>query len=107
MRGNNEREHMATVAVKERPILFSGEMVRAILDGRKTQTRRVCAEILGNYVPNEGLDTAPDVATYDKGFGAYWSEQTRVDDVRHMFLKCPYGKPGDRLWIKTGYRTRY
>lgn len=59
--------------MKEHPILFSGEMVRAILDGRKTQTRRV--------VKNPGrLD-----GLMLKGEEAEW---------------CPYGQPGDRLWVK-------
>ena len=68
---------------KCRPILFSGEMVRAILDGRKMQTRRVIKP-----QPEHELGELPGPAWND-GF---------VD------VRCPYGRPGDRLWVKESYR---
>ena len=61
--------------MKERPILFSGPMVRAILDGRKTQTRRP-------------VKPQPFVAT------------TSMFDIS----KCPLGQPGDRLWVRETWR---
>lgn len=71
-------------AVRERPILFSGAMIRAILDGRKTMTRRVCkpaeAEALSFVV--------------DCGNGRWGDEEGSVQ------FPCPYGQPGDRLWVK-------
>jgi hypothetical protein len=63
--------------MKERPILFSGSMVTAILDGRKTQTRRVI-----KHQP------------YDNGL---WPRGTPPGASE---LDCPYGKPGDRLWVR-------
>ena len=63
--------------MKERPIIFSGPMVRAILDGRKTQTRRVIKN------PPIGIGETPVDAT---------------DLVAR--IACPYGQPGDRLWVR-------
>lgn len=66
--------------MRERPILFSAAMVRAILEGRKTQTRRV--------VKRCGL----------------W-ESTGGDGMRPMPEACPYGQPGDRLWVRETWGT--
>ncbi|MFO6991719.1 hypothetical protein P3C81_28230, partial [Pseudomonas aeruginosa] len=69
---------------KERPILFSGPMVRAILEGRKTVTRRVVTpqpDFLGSMVdPNTPFKT--------------------LDAGLHARITCPYGQPGDRLWVR-------
>lgn len=74
---------------KERPILFSGEMVRAILEGRKTQTRRVVKP------QPEQRDDGWHVAT--KPRSGYSSESTMCSLLP---MYCPYGKPGDRLWVR-------
>ncbi|POA26376.1 MULTISPECIES: hypothetical protein [unclassified Pseudomonas] len=72
--------------VKERPILFSAPMVRAILDGRKTVTRR----------PVKGLSTCFAVTT-----AADESPLNSVCwNVGGPIIRCPYGKPGDRLWVR-------
>lgn len=81
--------------IKERPILFSGEMVRAILEGRKTQTRRVV-----NPQPDDsGLwndDKYPRSIISDL---SGWNGTVDATGESRQF-KCPYGKPGDRLWVR-------
>lgn len=76
--------------MKERPIIFNGEMVKAILDNRKKQTRRIVK-------PQPG-----------------WNERIEDLDVNNEYpgccfavignsmseIKCPYGQPGDRLWVR-------
>ncbi|KVO95518.1 hypothetical protein WL21_32680 [Burkholderia ubonensis] len=88
----------------ERPILFSGPMVRAILDGRKTQTRRVaiskrsCIDFIGGG-PKDGPDWN-DPACWgfeDANTGVWWA--LRGDDQCRQ-LPCPHGEPGDRLWVR-------
>ncbi len=74
--------------MKERPIIFNAEMVRAILDGRKTQTRRIVA----NVQPDNCLTLRKPTKT--KG-GTY----THVIDAPKHDL-CPFGKVGDRLWVR-------
>lgn len=70
---------------KERPILFSGEMVRAILDGRKTQTRRV-------------IKPQPTGSKYWTEFeGAFYPSNFKA--IPEM-MRCPYGVPGDLLWVR-------
>lgn len=71
--------------VKERPILFSGDMVRAILDGRKMVTRRIAKPV-----------KHPDLGNiYTPGALVLESEPQHVID-----RGCPYGQPGDRLWVR-------
>jgi len=77
--------------MKERPILFSGEMVRAILDGRKTMTRRVIKP-----QPPISWDVCEPVEHTSGVFCFYRSSDTDF----HGYKKCPYGQHGDRLWVK-------
>jgi hypothetical protein len=73
--------------MKKRPIIFSGPMVRAILDGRKTQTRRVI----------RGAHGAASI--YAGNRDGLWVIQ-RFGDAAQAVIRCPYGCPGDRLWVK-------
>lgn len=107
--------------MKERPIIFSGPIINAILAGRKTQTRRVIkcncnclhnGKLLGEW----GLSKPPYRWTGAKDdalwqlFGESpvvgdWVEwfQTDVDDYASEKVPCPYGKPGDRLWVRESW----
>ena len=82
----------------ERPILFSGPMVRAILEGRKTMTRRVFKpeNIVIDEYPGGGLRyrtyARKDGDLYETGVGSF--------SPGNWLHYCPYGVPGDRLWVK-------
>lgn len=78
--------------MKERPILFSAPMVRALLEGRKTQTRRV-AEIAS-------LGTASKPFPYLNRQGNQVWGMRAGGILEHKNVKCPYGQPGDRLWVR-------
>jgi hypothetical protein len=91
--------------VRGRPILFIGPMVRAILDGQKTETRRLvkaktqpwehhheesgCCPSDWTPVPEEKLH--PDQA------GWWWATACHADEP---IGRCPYGEPGDQLWVR-------
>lgn len=98
--------------MKERGMIFNGEMVRAILDGRKTQTRR---EVKLN------LDIACLATTYDwaaslaaNHYQGLTEEQIqqKAESLRGVIhpvilgngqmvsIICPHGKPGDRIWVR-------
>lgn len=94
--------------MKERPILFSGAMVRALLDGSKTQTRRVCksqpysnghgwdgSDIMchNDYLPPSAMlmDYREDGTTYTTSNMEGWD------------FCCPYGQPGDQLWVRESF----
>jgi hypothetical protein len=81
--------------VKERPILFSAPMVRAILEGRKTQTRRVLKHqpIRCNEFPVLLFPQSKDEAIEQTGY--IWPNAK--DQIVAL---CPYGQPGDRLWVR-------
>ena len=77
--------------MKERGMIFNGEMVRAILDGRKTQTRRI-------------VKPQPELT---KGSGFSWNgalygagSDDRETNRNFAHVKCPHGKPGDRIWVR-------
>lgn len=87
--------------MKERPILFSGAMVRAILDGRKMMTRRVIKPQPSNS-HWEGMvkDYSLTVHTPDPGYVRF---QHNIDCNREWatpMIVCPYGTVGDRLWVR-------
>ena len=83
-------------AFKERPILFSAPMVRALLDGSKTQTRRIF-KLPPGCSWYDGLGGEKDGWLQDDTGPAWWhvSEQ-----------RCPYGQPGDRLWVREAWAPR-
>lgn len=111
--------------MKEIPILMTGTNVVAILEGRKTQTRRI-------------MKPQPEDSEYNPGSFSVWYKQPKTEThhgkrknpatgewenhesttlkgslihaqvTKDWFLQnCPYGQPGDRLWVKEAYRTSW
>lgn len=85
--------------MKERPILFSAPMVRAILEGRKTQTRRVIKPFNS---PCPAASVHPTKS--NDGYIGWWPDPVSAEDTAEAYfdggLKCPYGAIGDRLWVR-------
>lgn len=77
----------------ERPILFSGPMVRAILEGHKTQTRRIIK-------PQPYHKDAPESCLEDAVANLMWKGQNDWPCEHN----CPCGVPGDRLWVRETFR---
>jgi hypothetical protein len=82
--------------LKERPILFSAPMVRALLAGTKTQTRRVCKPqpiadarfVGGHYLPATKRNPGQEISV----------------EAPYVHIACPYGQRGDRLWVRETWR---
>ena len=89
----------------ERPVLFTGPMVRAILEGEKTQTRR---PVKPQPIPEcaSMMDCGFDVKTDKEIFGGRDKAGRALYPfpvADHSFVPeilCPYGKPGDVLWVR-------
>ncbi|HHX7177139.1 TPA: hypothetical protein ACVG9H_001242 [Enterobacter hormaechei] len=94
--------------MKERGMIFNGEMVRAILDGRKTQTRRIM-----KVQPSDGFH--PTHNGYDLDLNAHWYTPGVVDKNGYLQpakkdvfgvadenegFTCPFGSVGDRIWVR-------
>ena len=77
--------------MKEHPILLNGEMVKAVLDGRKTMTRRVIKTQPYGFLNNWKSDNTPCVFV-----------STNNEPDKRI---CPYGQPGDRLWVREAWKT--
>lgn len=105
--------------MKERPLLFSSEMVRAILDGRKTQTRRVIKhwppkinlpfDVRGDWPI--GHNTIARAGIYQPKSNPLGALSVIAENGNLLGIKpyefrwiCPYGKPGDRLWVRETWR---
>lgn len=89
---------------KFKPILFSAPMVRALLDGRKTQTRRLLKHDSDGPM-NEPSTTAS--VTYSKGEPAIAHFRGVKSKEFFAGYKCPYGKPGDVLWVRETWGINY
>ncbi len=107
--------------MKEKPILFSGEMVRAILDGRKTQTRRVIKRwppkirlnrrVSGDW-PFSNVSVEPGV--YQPYSNPYGALSVVTDNGKKLGIKpsefewiSPYGQSGDHLWVRETWSPGY
>ena len=75
---------------KERPIMFSGEMIRAILEGRKTQTRRI--------IKQQPIDILPMKANDE------WVTLQTINPKHGRVIRCRFGIPGDRLWVRETWK---
>lgn len=85
----------------ERPILFKDDMIRAILEGRKYQTRRLLKFHPVQPGPGYYFDA------YNGGPQWNWWDKNHRQHLGQIF-KCRYGKPGDHLWVQEdyGYKIR-
>ncbi len=93
--------------MKARPILFSGPMIQALLAGRKTQTRRIIKQQPQGHhwasLPGYQLHvTTPMEFTNGKIGIRYFHSipQNRERDYDGPYVYCPYGKPGNLLWVR-------
>lgn len=89
----------------ERPILFSGAMVRAILDGTKTQTRRVVKLVGSDVIEERVAGSGEATSEVPWPFDTTWAD----GDDGSPWYACPYGEPGDRLWVRETfvYRSKH
>jgi hypothetical protein len=96
--------------MRELPILFSAPMVRAILEGRKTVTRRIVKPYRGRPIVN--LAVAEPTLGYSgrhndpESWGYEFLDDGAPASLAGWTDLCPYGQPGDRLWVREtwGYR---
>lgn len=88
----------------ERPILFSGPMIRALLSGAKTQTRRIIKPRPVGYPwfwEGDEIDPFPQwFDGYERGREPCGAATAEVNKP----MRCPFGQPGDRLWVRETWR---
>ncbi|HHT0503885.1 TPA: hypothetical protein ACTW6W_004914 [Raoultella ornithinolytica] len=99
--------------MKERGMIFNGEMVRALLDGRKTQTRRIMkVQPSEDFTPmNMALETDYKARWYTPGIvdkdGYLQPASKEVFGVsnENEGYSCPFGAVGDRIWVREAFRV--
>ena len=91
------------MTVKERPILFSGEMVKAILSGQKTQTRRIVKRLDAcnshSDSPDEPNARFEPCLSGNRGCAVCGNGE----DYYGNGVKCSHGKPSDQLWVRESF----
>ncbi len=95
-----------------KPILFSGPLIQPLLDGTKTQTRRlVTTRHSLEHIGPRGSQDDPDAWGYFFDGPAHhgWMVLGRGHNEQHdhgsISIPCPYGEVGDRLWVRETWRT--
>ena len=89
--------------MKERPILFSAPMVRALLSDTKTQTRRIVKGAPDDWAP-VGPETFSPTVTDRHGDEQPVPDSFGAGDADgDCWIRCPYGQPGDRLWVREAW----
>lgn len=88
--------------MKTRPILFSSEMVRALLEGRKTQTRRIFKQATGLSLCVDCDEQGIAELSWLHGAGPGYPVEESI-----KLVQCPYGQPGDLLWVKETINRGY
>lgn len=86
--------------IKERPIIFNAEIVNAILDGHKTQHRQV----MKVQPLVDGCQLAWDVHSRKAHWVKVNNRMALLHNDKRYFL-CPFGKVGDRLWVRETWQT--
>lgn len=89
--------------MKERPIISTGEMVRAILAGRKTQTRRLNGLKEVNRDPGAWRYNGTNINGDHLFFDVHAAISGHRPPDCTLIVKCPYGQPGDRLWVREAF----
>ncbi len=89
-------------AVKERPILFRGAMVRAILEDTKSQTRRIAKLSNGKLIVgrSRGAVECVELLEGEPMYRPAGPAPLVPFPRERLEAACPYGKPGDRLWVR-------
>lgn len=92
--------------MKETPILFKPEMIRAIFDGRKTQTRRTNKLKEINREP--GFYKSATLIEYDNSWIFWGPKPVSTNQANILYpdgggIKCPYGRKGDLLWVREAW----
>lgn len=93
--------------MSEHPILFSTNMVKSIQAGKKTQTRRVIKVQPPTDKHRMVLQLDTTSRERRKHNGKYhWAirDGLNVTEEQVIYFKCPYGKVGDKLWVREGFR---
>ena len=80
--------------MRELPIRYQASMVRAVLDGNKMQTRRIVKD-----------QSDMEFDANDSTYGPYWRSYATEAHGEDAKVCCPYGKPGDRLWVQEAWRV--
>ena len=84
--------------MKEKPILLNGDMVRAVLNGRKTQTRRILTPHQLKMI--EAAAHAGECYPLESG-------HQHANSQSYYREWCPFGLPGDRLWVRETFSGHY